>query len=51
MENKNGFFEKSKFSEFFRSGKTKQWESGMNQDQIKLIEQSFKNEMIELGYI
>ena len=25
MENKNGFFEKSEFSNFFRSGKTKQW--------------------------
>ena len=51
MENKNGFYEKSEFSEFFRSGKTKQWKNGLNQDQKKLIEQSFKNQMIELKYM
>ena len=51
MENKNGFDEKSEYSDFFRSGKTKQWESALNQDQKNLIEQSFKNQMIELGYM
>ena len=51
MENKNGFDEKSEFSEFFRSGKTKQWENGLNQDQKNLIEQSFKKQMIELKYM
>jgi len=51
MENKNGFYEKSEFSKFFRRGKTKQWKNGLNQDQKKLIEQSFKKQMIELKYM
>ena len=51
MENKNGFAEKSENSDFFRSGKTKQWENELNKDQKNLIEQSFKKQMIELGYI
>ena len=51
LENKYGFFEKSEFSNFFRIGKTKQWENELNQDQKNLIEQSFKNQMIELGYM
>ena len=51
MENRNGFFEKSEYSDFFRSGKTKQWKNELNQDQKNLIEQSFKNQMIELGYM
>ena len=37
MENKNSFFEKSEFSDFFRSGKKKQWENKLNQNQINLI--------------
>ena len=51
MEEKNGFFEKSEFSDFFRNGKTKQWESKLNQEQKFLIEKLFKKQMIELGYI
>ena len=51
MEEKNGFFEKSEFSDFFRNGKTKQWESKLNQAQKSLIEKLFKKQMIELGYI
>ena len=51
MEKKKGFSEKSEFSNFFRIGKTKQWENELNQDQKNLIEQSFKNQMIELGYM
>ena len=51
MENKSGFTEKSENSDFFRSGKTKQWKNELNQDQKNLIEQSFKKQMIELGYI
>ena len=51
MENKNGFDEKSKYSDFFRSGKTKQWKNELNQNQKNLIEQSCKNQMIELGYM
>ena len=51
MENKNGFFEKSEFSDFFRIGKTNQWENELNPDQKNLIEHLFKNQMIELGYM
>ena len=51
MENKNSFFEKSEYSDFFRSGKTKQWKNELNQNQKNLIEQSCKNQMIELEYL
>ena len=51
MENKSGFFEKSEFSDFFRSGKKKQWENGLKPDQKNLFEQLFKNQMIELEYL
>ena len=34
-----------------RAFKTKQWENELNQDQKNLIEQSFKNQMIELKYL
>ena len=51
METKNGFFEKSEFSDFFRSGKTKQWVKELNQNQKSLIEQLFKDQMIELQYL
>jgi len=51
MENKSGFVEKSEFSNFFRSGKKKQWENRLNPDQKNLIEKLFKNQMIELGYM
>ena len=51
MENKKGFFEKSEFSDFFRIGKTKQWVNELNQNQKNLIEEFFKNQMIELKYL
>ena len=51
IENKNGFFEKSEFSNFFRNGKKKQWENILNQQQKNLIEESFRKQMIELKYI
>jgi len=51
IENKNGFIEKSEFSNFFRSGKTKQWAKELNQNQKNLIEQLFKDQMIELKYL
>jgi len=52
IEEKNGFVEKSEFSNlFFRSGKKKQWENELNQDQKNLVEQSCKNQMIELKYL
>ena len=49
--NGDGDWNSAEISEFFRSGKVKQWENGLNQDQKNLIEQSFKKQMIELGYI
>ena len=51
MEKKNGFFEKSEFSDFFRSGKKKQWVNELNQNQKNLIEKLFKKQMIELKYL
>ena len=36
---------------FFRTGKHKNWESELSNEQIKKIEDNFYNEMIELGYI
>ena len=51
LENKDGFFEKSEFSNFFRSGKRKQWVKELNQNQKNLIEQSFKDQMIKLKYL
>ena len=51
IEKKNSFFEKSEFSDFFRIGKKKQWINKLNQNQKNLIEQSFKDQMIELKYL
>ncbi len=51
IENKYGFFEKSEFSNFFRIGKKNQWVNKLNQNQKNLIEQSFKEQMIELKYL
>ena len=48
LENKNGFFEKSEFSDFFRNGKEKQWVNELNLKQKNLSEEFFKNQMIEL---
>jgi len=36
---------------FLEVAKKKQWENELNQNQKNLIEQSFKNQMIELGYM
>ena len=51
IEKNKGFFEKSEFSDFFRSGKKKQWENKLNQNQINLIEKFFRDQMIELKYL
>jgi len=51
-EKKFGFRENSeRKTNFFRSGKTKQWIKILNQNQINIIEKTFHDEMKELGYI
>jgi len=51
IENKDGFFEKSEHSRFFRCGKKNQWQKELNINQQNSIEVSFKKQMIELEYI
>ena len=51
-EKKFGFNERNLSRKlFFNKGEKKQWQSKFNSIQIKKIENSFQNEMIELGYI
>ena len=51
-EKKFGFNEHNLSNKlFFNKGKKQQWQSKLNSNQLKKIENSFKNEMIELGYI
>ena len=51
-EKKFGFSERNLSNKlFFNKGKKQQWKSKLNTNQLKKIENSFKNEMIELGYI
>ena len=51
-EKKFGFNERNLNNKlFFNKGKKQQWQSKLNTNQLKKIENSFKNEMIELGYI
>jgi len=50
LEKKIGFDE-AHHSNFFRSGKINTWKDILNKDQIKIIEDSFKKEMEDLGYI
>ena len=51
LENKYGFFEKSEFSDFFRSGKKNQWSDKLNKSQQIILEKNFEKEMIQLKYI
>ena len=51
FEAKNNFFENNSSENFFRIGKSGNWKKELNKDQIKKIEDSFKNEMINLGYL
>ena len=51
FEEKNNFFENNSSENFFRIGKSGNWKKELNKDQIKKIEDSFKNEMINLGYL
>ena len=38
-------------SSFFREGKRNQWINILNKEQIDLLEQKFRNQLIELNYI
>jgi len=51
FEAKNNFFENNSSENFFRIGKSGNWKKELNKDQIKKIEDSFKREMINLGYL
>ena len=51
FETKNKFFENNSSENFFRIGKSGNWKKELNKDQIKKIEDSFKTEMINLGYL
>ena len=51
FEAKNNFFENNSSENFFRIGKSGNWKKELNKDQIKKIEDSFKIEMINLGYL
>ena len=50
MEHDYGF-EESVDSKFFRKGKKDSWKNELNSDLIKKIEENFKDEMSELGYL
>ena len=51
LENKIGFSEKTKKISFFRKGKTDEWKTELTPKLIKKIEDSFKKQMKELGYL
>ena len=51
FEAKKNFFENNSSENFFRIGKSGNWKKELNKDQIKKIEDSFKIEMINLGYL
>ena len=50
-EKKFGFAVNEGNTNFFRSGKTQQWKKLLNNSQIKIIENKFKDEMKFLGYL
>ena len=51
MENEKGFKELGSGSNFFRKGKMGDWQESLAPKLVKEIENSFKKEMKELGYI
>ena len=50
MEGKQGF-EETQNNKFFRKGKKDSWKNELNLDLRKKLEDNFKSEMIELGYL
>ena len=51
IEEEKGFIEKGFGEFFFRKGKVGDWKDKLNQNLVKKIEEKFKLEMKELGYI
>ena len=51
IEEEKGFIEKGFGEFFFRKGRVGDWKDKLNQDLVKKIEEKFKLEMKELGYI
>ena len=51
IEKKEGFFEKSEYSNFFRNGNMNQWKKKLNSNQKKIIIKYFEKQMIDLKYI
>ena len=51
IEEEKGFIEKGFGQFFFRKGKVGDWKKKLNQDLVKKVEEKFKLEMKELGYI
>ena len=51
LEEKEGFAEKGKGGFFFRKGKIGSWKDELNKDLVKIIEEKFRKEMLELKYI
>ena len=50
MENEHGFSEATN-NKFFRKGIKDSWKNDLRQDLRKKIEDNFRNEMLELGYL
>ncbi len=51
LEDKNGFDEASKYSKFFRSGKSNQWEDILSGKQLQLIEKNLQPLMKYFNYV
>ena len=51
LEVEEGFNEQSNNHNFFRKGKVGDWRENLDPKLSKIIEETFKNEMIELGYL
>ncbi len=51
LEKNDGFVEASKFTNFFRKGKSMQWKNILTKNQIQLIEKELSNPMKKIGYI
>ena len=51
IEEEKGFVEKGFGEFFFRKGKVGDWKEKLNENLVKKIEEKFKLEMKELGYI
>ena len=51
QEKKSNFNEASIYSNFFRIGKKNQWKKILSTDQVNLIENEFKEEMVKFNYL